>query len=247
VSVVAGQTFTQTLLATEGTLPDGLGARVETPVIRAIVSAFTPATFADGVWSVTLDSPMFPGSYNLVWLDGLDPPTVQIFVPLLVGDVGVINAIGGVDYPLVSLPANLEQVVPTTDEIAMLERVRCVGPGGADEGTFTDDTRPTVTEVTKLIGQATDQVLAQLREAFDPQHYGQVKHAITLWTAILIEGSFFREQASDRTPLWQALYTETMTSLQSRVDADLTQALVVGVMEPRPPGWNSSAISWLNA
>jgi len=62
-----------------------LGARVEVPVTRAIVSYWRPAVFDPvlGLWAVVLEGPVAVGEYNLVWRDGgPEPPVREVVVPL---------------------------------------------------------------------------------------------------------------------------------------------------------------------
>lgn len=75
-------TFTSTLAAPSGVT--GLGARVETLEVRAIVSAWHPAVLAAGVWTVTLERPQEPGDYALVWLtaDPEPPAAFELFEAL---------------------------------------------------------------------------------------------------------------------------------------------------------------------
>ncbi len=48
-------------------------------------------------------------------------------------------------------PIDRDAVLPSVDEVAMLERTRTIGPGGHDIPTFTDVTRPTADEAQALI------------------------------------------------------------------------------------------------
>lgn len=68
--------------------PQPFGARIETVGVRAIISRWERAVLTDGVWRVSLDAPIGPveaGMYQIVWrTQDPDPPTVEIFVPLIV-------------------------------------------------------------------------------------------------------------------------------------------------------------------
>lgn len=219
--VAAGLPFTATLLDPGG-ISDAvnLGARVETPINRAIVSYWRAATLAGIVWSVELDAPLGVGEYELVWVDDLDPPTFEGFVPLYAtsADIAIGDGVGGgVQWPELDVNA----ITPSVDDVAALERTRTVDEGGNEQGTFTPDTRPTDSEVQALIDEAIPQVLAQLRPTFPESYYGQVTHSIALYTAILIEGSFFREQLNEGSvALWRNLFTTTLAGVSSGIEAE---------------------------
>lgn len=236
--VVAGSKFTATLIGPGG-VTSGVGARVEVPVTRAIVSAFKLAVIDNtGTWTlIDQEAPLTPGSFNLVWMTtrGVEIDPFPIFVPLFVVAASSIIAIGGVDYPAV----DTAQVTPTVDDVAMLEASRTrSADDGTEYDTFNDLTDPTEAQVEVIIGQAVQVVLAQLRTTFDPGHYPQVRQAAALLTAVLIEGSFFRNQAEQSGPtgtagVWRSLYNQVISGLQQDIERDLQQALLTGVMEPR--------------
>ena len=67
-----------------------MGARVEVPYTREVVSSWQVATVEDTGdalrWVVDLDPPgLGAGDYNLVWRTGdAEPPEMEVFVPLMV-------------------------------------------------------------------------------------------------------------------------------------------------------------------
>jgi hypothetical protein len=232
MSVVAGTSFTATLVDT-GSLPVGIGARVEVPGTRAIVSAFQPAMLSGFVWFVTLEAPVDPGAYNLVWMDGATPPSYESFTPLAVLPTGAAaGPAGGVDLPTIQ-PSD---VTPTLADVVLLERSRTRHPDdGTDVGTFDATTEPTDVEVTALITEATNLVLTNFHPAISPEHYDQIKTAVALLTAILIEGSFFRNQAETASQrgaaqvsvgVWRSMYDDIIQSLSDQIEQDLAQSLV---------------------
>lgn len=87
-------------------------------------------------------------------------------------------------------------VAPTLDQVAALERTRTVDENGNDQPTFTASTHPTATEAMNIIAQATQAILTRLPVSIPEVLYGRVTHAIALYAAVLIEGSYFREQIS---------------------------------------------------
>ena len=230
--VVAGTQFTTTLVdpAVENDIP--LGARVEVPITRAIVSAWRQATLAGSIWSVTLDAPLDAGDYQLVWRTGdAEPPVYETFIPLIVLPAG--SSIGGdgeLDWPNI----DPQDVVPTVQDVADLERTRTVNAtSGEQEGTFNANTFPTDVDVQNLLDDATASVLSQLPDAVDPELYPRITYAIKLQTAIFIETSFFRVQqpgttgvATSPVPIYSQLLQQTIMTLTTGSSAGLGLRLV---------------------
>lgn len=212
----AGRTFITTLVTPPSSMLGGygLGARVEEPITRAIVSSFHMATLTGAIWSVSLDSPLQPGNYDLVWMTPNDPPSFIAFAPLTCVTVG--QATGALpDWPVIDHAA----VQPNVDAVARLLRTRTKTQDGTVKPTFDDTTIVKGTEVSALIGDAEELVLSQLPEQLDPELYPRVKYAITLQAAILVEASFFRTQetmgpgATGVIPTYQRLLTATIAGL----------------------------------
>lgn len=121
---------------------------------------------------------------------------------------------------LLDNPAAVDALRPTVQEVALLERTRTAGGGGGDEITFTDSTRPTASEVDALIDQALQAILIELPEGFGPEFYDRARHMVALYTAILIEGSYFREQLDQGSvALWRDLLNTGMANLRAAVVA----------------------------
>jgi len=119
-------------------------------------------------------------------------------------------------------------ISPDVDGVALLLRTRTTGDGlgtglGADTGpddatTFTENTRPTVTEVESVIETAANAVLGRLTGDVPAASIGSVKHAVALYSAVLIEASFFREQANDEAvQLWRDLMTEQIAQVNRAI------------------------------
>lgn len=79
--------------------PYYMGARVEVPYTREIVSAWFVAVVEDTGdalrWVVDLDPPALgAGDYNLVWRTGdTEPPVMEVFVPLMVVPTAVLPTV----------------------------------------------------------------------------------------------------------------------------------------------------------
>lgn len=209
----------------------GLGARIEVPVTRAIVSYFRPAVLSGAVWTVTLEGPVDPGDYQFVWRTSeQEPPYLEAFVPLFVasGPTGVSGGGSGTsdgsagNFPMVDRQA----VMPGVGDVAALERTRTYDADAEDQGTFNENTRPTGTEVEGLIEQATDEVLGVLSEQFDPVLYETVGRSIALQAALLVEGSYFRDNINtDVVDLYRGLVRSQLQGLQQRIETDAQEQL----------------------
>lgn len=228
-TVVAGSTFISTLVDPGGV--SYLGARVEVPITRAIVSFWTEATLVGDTWMVELEAPLEQGGYNLVWRTGdPEPPAYEAFIPLSVLAVGSTIPTGTIEEPPV---VDRELVTPTVDDVAALERTRTMAEGAHEEITFTDETRPSAAAVEDLIQQALDLTLAELPQKFPVRHYDALRRAVSLYAAVLVEGSFYREQAGDdSSTLWRTLYNTAMLNLQREIAKDLAQWRLLRTLEP---------------
>lgn len=234
--VGVGAQITASLADPPGGLHNPLGARVEVPVTRAIVSPYQGAALSGGVWTVTLDGVLSPGFFNFVWLTSdAEPPEYEVTIPIQILDVGALpdgtTGIGGADYPDV----DVAQITPSLDEVARLERTRTVDSAGNDVATFTSDTRPTDAEVELIIDQAVSDVTGAFPSQFDPAHYGEAKKVVILYAAMLVEGSYYKEQALARGGLlpWENEYNTAQKMLEESIIEDRNQNNLLGVMEPR--------------
>lgn len=161
MQVLAAQPFTAQL-AVSGD-PDPLGARVELPVTRAIVSYWRAATIdpVSEAWTVTLDAPPDTGEYLLVWRTGdPEPPTLELFVPLT-----VIAAAAGV------APTDPAVWRPSVEDVAAVTPAYTRGgydddtgdpPAGAERATYDHTTTPTAAEVGRLIDAAVREVAGRV-------------------------------------------------------------------------------------
>lgn len=162
-------------------------------------------------WSCDLDT--FP--------EVLDAPVPTPFVytidPVTVGDHVLLVSqkdVGGA--PLVSTTQTitvvdpdsvLVQIRPTAQMVADLVRTRIVSEGGGQvppddldfnpPDSFTDKTYPTAVQAERIIDQATTYIVAQVPGSIAEDYLPSAQHLSALYAAILIEGSYFREQLTD--------------------------------------------------
>jgi hypothetical protein len=140
-----------------------------------------------GLYVATLTSPTVKGDYTIFWDAGEVNPLTTAADDLVV------------TTNLPELPASEVDWAPTVEEVAALIRARTKVPGAREAGTFNDQTRPTRAEVETLIGQAVDHVSAAI--GGDPCNHRleqSAQAAAAMLTAILIESSYWPEQAEAR-------------------------------------------------
>lgn len=107
---------------------------------------------------------------------------------------------------------------PATTDVGALMRARTKDDMGNELGNFTDATRPTGTEVAALITEAVGVIAAQTgADICDKADLrASAKNMATLYTAMLIELSYYPEQVpGDRSPFnnYKALYDDGIPKL----------------------------------
>lgn len=128
------------------------------------------------------------GYYRVVWLDNAGNSSAPTAAALDASELA-----GGIR--------------PTVTDVANLLRARTKVRGGAESGTFSENTRPTADQVDGLIDEAVDDVLGKVKsvnafKAMEPTpseeeaegYERRVRGAIKLYAAILVETSYFPEQ-----------------------------------------------------
>jgi hypothetical protein len=120
-------------------------------------------------------------------------------------------------------PVDREQVTPSVGDVALFAATRTIDTSGDELGAFTSDTRPTDVQVNGLIAAAVTMVLTPLPDYFQESLYGRVKQAIVLQTAILIETSFYREQANAGSIV---AMTAALAAMRVAIEADAGGAAV---------------------
>jgi hypothetical protein len=122
-------------------------------------------------------------------------------------------SIGQLPYPSqVTFPlVDHAKVTPTSDDVALLVATRTIDSASNELGQFTTDTRPTDAQVDALIQQALTMVLTPLPDRLQESLYPRIREAVAVQAAILVETSFYREQAN----------TGTITALNTRLGAML--------------------------
>jgi hypothetical protein len=111
---------------------------------------------------------------------------------------------------------------PSPDAVAQLLRARTKDSDGVELGVWTDDTRPTLTEVQGIIDTAVGNLAAAVGTVLqDPCREGATGCAALL-AAMMVELSYFPEQVrSDRSAYseYKTLYDEQLTALRACVEA----------------------------
>jgi len=123
---------------------------------------------------------------------------------------------------MTTIPTPPALVAPTSDDVAALLRARTKDLNGSELGVFNADTRPTDTEVGRLIDMAYAEVVAQVGSiVYDPCAQSATA-LVALRAAMWVELSYFPEQVrSDR-----SVYAELATQWAEQMPA--VQACVTG-------------------
>lgn len=132
---------------------------------------------------------------------------------------------------------------PTVMEVAVRLRARTKTRGGKELGTFSDDTRPTASDVEELIDDALDEVLGKV-QPIDPtlppgtaynapgsDYERRIRRAVGLYAAVLVELSYFPEQVrSGQSPVstLQQLYDSRIRALIAEGETGRAEGMGVG-------------------
>lgn len=137
--------------------------------------------------------------------------------------------------------------VPDVDDVGALLRARTQDSNDDEIGTFTDTTRPTGSEVERIIAQAHNVVVNSTGNLDDLSCSGAdsiregAKYLTSLLAACLIELSYFPEQVrSDRSPFQQYydIFTGEVAGMPALVEA--AKECSQGEVEPTDgPNWAS--------
>lgn len=105
----------------------------------------------------------------------------------------------------------VDEYTPTVENVGALLRARTKSMGDQELGTFTEETRPTDSQVSELIRQATGRISLLVGDDVPVALQQEVKDAAVLGTALLIELSYFPEQVASGTSAYdeyKELYDE---------------------------------------
>lgn len=131
-------------------------------------------------------------------------------------------------------PNVYNQVRPTLQMVADLVRTRLVEEGGGQvpADTFTGDTYPNANQVERLIDQATVAIIVQIPGSLVEGYLPAAQHLAALYAAILVEGSYFREQLTDdQVELYRNLLTAGIRGLGATGGADTAASLRGGKVD----------------
>lgn len=119
---------------------------------------------------------------------------------------------------------NGPQIRPSVRELGALLHSRTTTDGGAEAGTFDDDTDPTGQQVDDLIDVALDQIAIQLPDALSDKQTGFARRMVAYLAAILVENSHFTDQVQSGDSLaamYQGFLDAGMLTLADSVDGEL--------------------------
>ena len=124
-----------------------------------------------------------------------------------------------------SFPPGIDAIRPTVQMVADLVRVRVVHEGGetVPVTTFDATTWPTADDVLRLIEQGTHAIWTQVPGSLAEPWPPAAQHLAALYTAILIETSYYREQLTDdMVAMYRDLLTSGIKGLGASVSASET-------------------------
>ena len=142
---------------------------------------------------------------------------------------------------------------PSVDDVAKLLRTRTVAglatglgadSGPADQTTFDATTRPSRNEVQNLIGTSYDAMLGRLAVPLEEGSYDTFRHIVALYTAVLIEVSYFREQNQQNDALlrlWRETIAELLAAIQTKWERDHPGSVVDP--DQRVYGWGMLVVA----
>jgi hypothetical protein len=128
--------------------------------------------------------------------------------------------------------ADSEAAKPSVDDVALLLRTRTVGHNaaygglGGDTGpqdvtTFSDTTRPTATEVEMLIETSYDAMIGRLDAALIDSQFVAFSHVVALYTATLVEQSFFRETINEALlAMWTQMINDALAGIRLAIERE---------------------------
>lgn len=139
-------------------------------------------------YTARLTVPTDLGSYRVVWVD---PDGVEVDEPLII-----------------------DGWRPSIADVAALLRARTRDSDGNELGTFTDDgeTRPTAADVQTLIDHAVADVEGNIVGVLPARMYVTARMLAALGAALLVEGSYFAEQADDSSDSMTGMYRDMYTA-----------------------------------
>ena len=111
---------------------------------------------------------------------------------------------------------------PSVDDVAALLRARLKVAGGGEEETFTTGTRPTKSQVEKLLGQGRRRVEQSIGSDLceDAAHLAEdATQAAAIYVAMLIEQSYFPEQTRNAGSSFQSLKSLWDDSIKTLTEA----------------------------
>lgn len=115
----------------------------------------------------------------------------------------------------------MSEITPTVADVGAMLRARTKDQY-KELGTFTEDTRPTGTQVTLLIAEAEGEVSSRIGsiEPCSAVLVASSKRMVALYAALLVEMSFFPEQIKDNSPYdrLKDLYDDGITALSTAVE-----------------------------
>lgn len=189
------------------------------------------------------EAPAYEGPWteiDTIPLDPIDPDPTRPIIRNLTTDNATLDdgwyriifedSVGASELPTQPInyiqPSQDPNYLPTVRDVATWIVARTKDKFGNEIGTFNSDTRPTGTEVVKVIQMTADDVAGDLDTDIPSEAYGTVQSLIALGAAMRIELSYFPEQVgSDNSPYdrLKELYDDQMRRAEKGVARETTE------------------------
>jgi hypothetical protein len=110
--------------------------------------------------------------------------------------------------------ATADGIRPTVDEVGALLTARTVDRGGNELGTFTDETRPTSTQVEELIDMAVADIGSRVGGTIPETYWPEARRIAGLQAAALVESSFFPREIDSDTSAYRQYTAMALTAVE---------------------------------
>lgn len=139
---------------------------------------------------------------------------------------------------------------PTLEDVGSILRSRTKDAQGNELGTFSSETRPTASQVNRIIRDVVSHLATRFGNTLTADQQEAAQHVAKLGAAMMIEISFYPEQIqSGRSPYehLRLLYRDARTELEQALEDIGVDVMGTGVGHPEWSSWGESTPAGLYA